>query len=400
MGDYTDKVKTKMEDLIENEKNQWIDLALKIHENPELSFEEHKATQWLTEPLEQAGFRVKRHLLPELPTSFFAEWTGTKAGPTIAFIAEYDALAELGHACGHNIIGTSAVSAAVSLKKALDDDLPGKLVVIGTPAEEEGGGKILLVENGWFDDIDAVMMFHPRDKTMIFRGSLACVDVDITFMGKAAHAAANPDQGISALDAMLHSFLAIKQLLPSLPASANVHGIIRKGGDATNIIPDHCEASFLMRAKTREELHSIKRRVYDAVRHSTKAIGASCTMEEGLIYAERINNRVLGYQLMYNLERIGVEVDSSEITTGIGSSDIGNVSQLVPTIHPYIKIGNAITHTPAFTEATKSPEGMAGLIQAAKALALTAFDLFQSPSLIMQAKEELRQTINQRRNRL
>lgn len=385
--------KTLIKETIDANKQKWIDLSLKIHTHPELSFEEFQASQWLTEPLEEAGFTVKRQLLPELPTSFYAEWTGTKSGPTIVLLAEYDALAELGHACGHNIIGTAAVCAAVSLKQALGD-IAGKLIVLGTPAEEEGGGKILLAENGWFDDADAALMCHPRDKTMIFRGSLACVDVDITFKGKSAHAAANPDQGISALDAMLHSFAAIKQLLPALHKSANVHGIIRKGGDATNIIPDHCEASFLLRANTREELALVKKRVYQAITSSTEAIGATCTMEEGLTYVERINNRVLGHLFKDNLEAIGVEVDASDIQSGIGSSDIGNVSQLVPTIHPYIKIGEAITHTPAFTEATKSEEGMQGLLQAATALALTAYDVFEQPELAEQAKEELAATLS------
>ncbi|MGM0834753.1 MAG: M20 family metallopeptidase [Bacillota bacterium] len=392
MSTKTDQAKVMIQDIIEKERNRWINLSLKIHQNPELSFKEHKAMQWLTEPLEEAGFQVQRHLIPELPTSFCAKWCGKEDGPTVVLIAEYDALAELGHACGHNIIGVSAVSAAVSLKKAIGD-IQGKLIVIGTPAEEEGGGKILLANNGWFDGVDAVMMCHPRDKTMVFRGSLACVDVDVTFKGKAAHAAANPDQGISALDAMIHSFVSIKQLLPSLQSSANVHGIIKKGGNATNIIPDHCEASFLIRAETREELQRIKQRVYKAIIYSTEALGATCSMNEGLTYAERINNRALGYQFKHNLELLGVEVDSSDIQSGIGSSDIGNVSQLVPTIHPYIKIGQAITHTKDFTEATKSSEGMNGLIKASQALALTAYDLFSSPSLVKKAKEEWREII-------
>ncbi|WP_181348035.1 M20 family metallopeptidase [Thalassobacillus sp. CUG 92003] len=386
--------KKRIQDYIDETREQWVDLSMHIHDNPELSFAEHQAMAWLTSPLEEEGFEVRRGLIPELPTSFRAEWEGTTDGPTIGLIAEYDALAELGHACGHNIIGASAVCAAISLKKALGSHFPGKVVVLGTPAEEEGGGKIMLIEEGWFDDLDTAMMCHPRDRTMILRGSLACVDVDVSFHGKAAHAAANPDQGISALDAMLNSFMCVKQLLPALHSSANIHGIITKGGDATNIIPDHCEASFLLRAEKLEVLEQVKERFYQGVEHSTKAIGATCEMNEGLMYAERINNRVLAYQFKENLRELGVDVDDSVIEKGIGSSDIGNVSQIVPTIHPYIKIGEASTHTKAFTETAGSLDGMRGLIQSSKALALTAYDLLATPSLVKDAHEEWKQSIN------
>ncbi|WP_156911595.1 peptidase dimerization domain-containing protein [Salibacterium aidingense] len=240
------------------------------------------------------------------------------------------------------------------------------------------------------------MMCHPRDRTMTLRGSLACVDVDLAFHGRSAHAAANPDQGISALDAMIQSFIAVKQILPALHQSANIHGIITKGGEATNVIPDHCEASFLLRAETTEELGRVKQRFYEAVGCSTQAMGASYSADEGLTYAERINNHTLAKQFQHNLEAIGVEVDDSEIKQGIGSSDIGNVSHIVPTIHPYINIGEAVTHTHAFTEATRSEKGMDGLNQSSKALALTAYDLLTSRELVENAKTEWKQTVSKR----
>ncbi|MDQ0882260.1 M20 family metallopeptidase [Peribacillus sp. V2I11] len=363
------------------------ELALNIHAHPELSFHEYKAVKWLMEPLKKAGFSIEKGVA-NLETSFRATWEGDHGGPTIAILAEYDALAGLGHGCGHNIIGTSAIGAALALKDA-HPDLPGKIVVLGTPAEEEGGGKILMVEDGIFDHVDVAMMCHPQKQSMVLRGGLACVDASFRFYGKASHASSAPEKGISALDAVINTFVAINSLRQFFKDDVRIHGIITKGGDATNVVPAYCEAEFLLRASTVEELNVVREKVYAAARHATKALGARIEITEGLIYAERNNNIALAALFKDNLEMLGEVVCDPPAKGGIGSSDIGNVGQVTATIHPYIKItDDAITHTPEFVQAAASERGMIGLNKAAKALAMTAYEVCMNPQLLQEIREE------------
>ncbi|WP_400164457.1 M20 family metallopeptidase [Brevibacillus sp. TJ4] len=365
------------------------EIALHIHANPELGFTEHKAVQWLTAPLKEAGFDVEVGIAG-LDTAFRATWVGKEDGPTIALIGEYDALPELGHACGHNLIGTAAVGAALALKEACPD-LPGKLLVLGTPAEEGGGGKIYMCEAGVFDGVDAAMMCHPRSKNMVLRGGLARVLVTFRFHGKQAHASANPEQGVSALDAMINSFVAINSLRQFVKQDVRIHGIITKGGEAPNIVPAYCEAKLYIRAATVEEVYAVKEKVYAAVRHSSEAVGASCEIVEGLTYAERNNNKAMANLFKDNLEALGLVVEEPPPSGGLGSSDIGNVGQITATIHPYVRIGDAVPHTPQFREAAASEGGMVGLNQAAKALAMTAYDLYANPALMQAVRDEFEQ---------
>ncbi|MFE4705531.1 M20 family metallopeptidase [Peribacillus simplex] len=362
-------------------------LALNIHAHPELSFQEYQAMKWLIEPLEKAGFSIEKGVA-NLETSFRATWEGHHGGPTIAILAEYDALAGLGHGCGHNIIGTSAIGAALALKDA-HPDLPGKIVVLGTPAEEEGGGKIMMVEDGIFDHVDVAMMCHPQKQSMVLRGGLACVDASFKFYGKASHASSAPEKGISALDAVINTFVAVNSLRQFFKDDVRIHGIITKGGDATNVVPAYCEAEFLLRASTVEELNVVREKVYAAARHATEAIGARIEITEGLIYAERNNNKALAALFKDNLEMLGEVVCDPPAKGGIGSSDIGNVGQVTATIHPYIKItDDAITHTPEFVQAAASERGMIGLNKAAKALAMTAYEVCMNPQLLQEIREE------------
>lgn len=350
------------------------ELSLKIHANPELSFHEYQAMEWLTEPLSKAGFAIEKGIA-NLETSFRATWEGQPGGPTVALLAEYDALKGLGHGCGHNIIGTSSVGAALALKAA-HPNLQGKIVVLGTPAEEEGGGKILMVQDGVFDDVDAAMMCHPQKQSMVLRGGLACVDATFKYFGKSAHASSAPEKGISALDAVINTFVAVNSLRQFFKDDVRIHGIITKGGEATNVVPDYCEAEFLLRAETVEDLTIVRRKVYAAARHAAEAVGAKLELTEGLVYAERNNNKTLASLFKENLELLGEEVIEPPKKGGIGSSDIGNVGQVTAAIHPYIKItDDAITHTPEFVEAAKSEAGMQGLNKAAKTLAMTAYDV-------------------------
>ncbi|NGX87749.1 M20 family metallopeptidase [Rahnella sp. Lac-M11] len=365
---------------------QATELALNIHANPELSFEEVNSAAALIAPLRAAGFEIEEEL-GGLPTAFRATYDSGKPGPVIALLAEYDALVNLGHACGHNLIGTASVTAALALKQ-VSQFLTGRLEVIGTPAEEEGGGKIILSDKGIFDDADAVMMFHPRDKTMVVRGGLACVDAVFKFHGKAAHAASAPQNGISALDAVIHTFNGINALRQLFTDDVRVHGIITDGGSATNIVPAYSEAKFLMRADTVKGLAAVKQKVFDAARGAALMTGARLEIEEGLTYAERNNNLTLAGFFQQNLESIGVEVVPPPLNGGIGSSDIGNVSQITAAIHPYIRIGDVLPHTPEFAVATGSEAGLQGMLQAAKALAMTALDLCQDDTKLRAVREE------------
>jgi len=365
---------------------QATELALNIHANPELSFEEVNSAAALIAPLRAAGFEIEEEL-GGLPTAFRATYDSGKPGPVIALLAEYDALVNLGHACGHNLIGTASVTAALALKQ-VSQFLTGRLEVIGTPAEEEGGGKIILSDKGIFDDADAVMMFHPRDKTMVVRGGLACVDAVFKFHGKAAHAASAPQNGISALDAVIHTFNGINALRQLFTDDVRVHGIITDGGSATNIVPAYSEAKFLMRADTVKGLAAVKQKVFDAARGAALMTGARLEIEEGLTYAERNNNLTLAGFFQQNLEAIGVEVVPPPLKGGIGSSDIGNASQITAAIHPYIRIGDVLPHTPEFAVAAGSEAGLQGMLQAAKALAMTALDLCQDDTKLRAVREE------------
>lgn len=378
--------KRKIEEAVDLIEKDLRDIAMKIHANPELGFEEYKAVEWLTGYLKEQGFTIEKNVA-NLETAFIGTWEGEPGGPTIGILAEYDALPGIGHACGHNIIGTSAVGAAVALKNAYPH-LKGKIKVIGTPAEEGGGGKIYMCDDGVFNDLDAAMMTHPKDRTMVLRGGLACIRAVFKFYGKESHAASAPENGISALDAMINSFVAINGLREYFTDDVRVHGIITNGGEAPNVVPGYSEASFIIRASTRKNLIGVKEKVYNAVKGSSLAVGATCEIEEGLLYAERNNNVTLAHLYQRNLELQGITVYDPPKQGGVGSSDIGNVGQIVPTIHPYIRIGDAGTHTLEFTEATKSEGGMQGLTQAAKAMAMTTYDLCTDTEALEQMKEE------------
>lgn len=354
-------------------------LARDLHAHPELSFNEHRSATALLKPLRKAGFEITQPLAG-METAFLARYDSGKPGPRVALLAEYDALPDLGHACGHNLIGTASITAALALVQS-GAIQSGCLEVIGTPAEEEGGGKIIMAEHGIFADVDAVMMFHPREKNMMTRGALACVDAVFKFYGKAAHAASAPHLGISALDGVIHTFVGINALRQFFTDDVRVHGIITHGGDATNIVPAYAEAKFLMRAATVGGLQSVREKVFAAAKAAAAMSGARIEIDEGLTYAERNNNYALAHLFQHNIEQLGLSAEAAPERGGVGSSDIGNVSQITAAIHPYLHIGDVIPHTPEFAVAAASDAGIETMLNAAKALAMTAFDLQSSQHL-------------------
>jgi amidohydrolase len=305
----------------------------------------------------------------------------------VGLVGEYDALRGIGHACGHNIIGTAAVGAALALK-AQAPQISGTVRVIGTPAEEGGGGKVIMADAGLFDRVDVAILCHPANRSMIMRGGLAATMCTIAFHGKASHAAVAPEKGISALDAVLLLFAGINQLRQFAPSGHRIHGVILKGGVAPNIVPAYAEAEFSIRAVNRKELTALKERVMAIARGAAAATGATLEVKEGLTYGERQENLALSECFASNLRAIGVEVLPA--LKGIGSSDMGNVGEVCPMAHPYVKIVEEPTelHTPEFAVAAASQAGMDGLIQATKALAMTALDVCYDPALLPAIRSE------------
>lgn len=383
-----ERIYQRIDQVIETNRERFLAISRQIHANPELGFEEFKAQQWLTEPLAEAGFAVETGLAG-IETSFRATYTGKADGPTIAVLCEYDALAGLGHACGHNLIGTGGMLAGWALRQAWPD-LPGKIQVIGTPAEEGGGGKIIMVDQGVFEGVDAAMMFHPSGtENMVHRGGLACQELKITFHGKPAHAAAGPWNGLNALDAVIQTFVGIGLLRQQLRPDARLHGIITKGGDAINVIPELTECRILVRATAATYLKEIMERVRDCARAGALATGTTVEFAEGLFYANRINNMVMARGLQQHLEVQGLVIQEPDPKAGVGSSDIGNVSRVCPAIHPYIGMGHAAGgHTDAFRAAAVSPEGLESMLHAARGLAKLAADLLGKPEMLAAAKAE------------
>ena len=370
-------------------RDDLVSLSARIHEHPEVGLQEHQAARWLGAFLQEAGFTVEQPIAG-LETAFRARHRGAQDRPHVALLAEYDALAGLGHACGHNLICTASVGAAAALRRAVPR-LSGTLTVLGTPAEETAGGKVIMVDAGIFSGIDAAMMFHPSRNNWWTRGALAAQSLTTAFHGRAAHAAAMPEAGINALNALLLTYRAIDALRQHVTSDVRIHGVITHGGDAPNIVPAFAQGEFLVRAGTRRALVDVMAKVRCCAEGAAVATGARVELTEGLVYAERNNNRVLAGFFAENMRRLRVEGEQPPAQGGVGSSDIGNVSMIVPTIHPYLKIADDVSgHTPEFREAARSPRGYAAMLLAAKGLAMTALDVMSRPGAVDEMWSEFR----------
>ena len=372
--------KAKIKEAVELERQQLIQLSLKIHDSPELGLEEEKASAWLIGYLQDNGFNVER-AIAGLGTAFRAAYG--RGSPKIALLAEYDALPGIGHACGHNIIGTAAAGAGVA-SKSIIDQLGGSVVVLGTPAEEGLGGKIDMAKAGAFQGMDVAMIVHPDVRNIITIEALACSTLDVEFFGKPAHAAAQPYEGINALEAMILAFTSINSLRQHMKAGGRIHGIITDGGEAPNIVPAHSAGVFLVRASDNEYLDELKDKVLNCFTGASTASGARLEYRwRDKAYAPMKNNSTLAQLFSQNLESLGRSVEAFQPEFGFGSTDMGNVSQLVPSIHPTIAIASAevLIHTPQFAAAAASEAGQEGLMDAAKAMAMTVFDILQPGTL-------------------
>ena len=348
-----------------------IELSHRIYENPELNFEEVKAAGWCTDWLEQAGFKVERGIA-DLPTAFRATYG---SGPLrVGIEAEYDALPDVGHACGHNIIATAALGAAVGLA-AVADDAGVTVVVLGTPAEEGGGGKIFMVEKGVFDDVDCALMIHPGPMDTLAPEALAAQSMDITYTGVPSHAGGAPELGVNAADALVIAQVAMGLLRQHLLESDRVHGIVTRGGEAVNIIPALATAQWMIRATTAARLDELRAKVLRCFEAGALATGAKLEVKEYPVYADIRHDRDLVALYEKNAEALGRRFDTPS-TFSRFSTDQGNVSYVTPSIHPMLSINclPAVNHQPEFAAATITADGDKTILDGALSMAWTAID--------------------------
>ena len=377
-------------DYIGNNKRHYIEMSHQIHQRPELGNEEIFASRTLIEHLKKEGFDIETDLAGHA-TGFIARYESTKPGPTIGFLAEYDALPGLGHACGHNIIGTASTLAGVALSKVIDQ-IGGTVIVLGCPAEEggvNGSAKASYVKEGIIDELDVALMVHPGNETYKTINTLAVDVLDIKFYGKSTHASENADEARNALDAMISYFNGVAQLRQHIKKSERVHGVILDGGKAANIIPDYTHARFYTRATTRKALDQLTERVGQIAKGA--ALQTGCDYEFGPIQ-NGVNEFIKTPKLDDLFAKYAIEMEEEVIDDdfGYGSTDTGNVSHIVPTIHPHIKIGsrNLVGHTHRFREAAASTHGDQALLRGSKIIALMGLDLIINEQLFEEIVEQ------------
>jgi amidohydrolase len=365
-------------------------LGRALHAHPELSLQEVRSADRLVRFLRGEGFRVRRGA-GGLPTAFVARRRGRPGGPRIALLAEYDALPGLGHACGHNLIAAAAAGAGAALGRVIEA-LRGEILVIGTPAEETIGGKAYMVDRGVFRSVDAALMFHPSTEDRVYTTSLACHSLEVTFLGRAAHAVSAPEKGINALDALIRLFLALKDLKRRLPPEVRMPGVIVEGGRRANIVPDRAVGRFTLRGRDRATLRRVERAFRRSVGRAARATGARAAVRSlDHPYDEMATNRALADVFKRELRRLGRRtVDTPR--RRMGSLDMGNVSQRVPSIHPYVAIAprHVPLHSAAFARLAGSARGLRGLRVATRALALTALHVLAADGVLRRARAEHR----------
>jgi amidohydrolase len=389
VADTQGNSKHRVAEAVEQARAEIIDLSHRIHAHPEPAFEEHQAAAWVAEAVARHGYQVE---LPagRLPTALRARLPGGRGpdGPRIGILAEYDALPGLGHGCGHNSMAASGVGAAIALA-AVAPDLAGEIVFLGTPAEERGGGKQVMIEDGLFDGLDAALLYHPSDTSTAMCVLLACADVEVTFHGLQAHAASDPWMGKNALDALILLFQAVGLWRQQIRPTARVHGIVVEGGTAANIIPDRTVARFMVRSDRQDDFERMLPR-FEKIAQGA-ALAADCTVEVAVssVYSTMKDNSVLRELFRSSMVAHGVKEDAFDYSR-LGSSDMGNVSQVVPTIHPYLAICDegVAGHSIAFRDAAITPRADETTLMAATIVAEVAYDLFTDPQLVDAAWRE------------
>jgi len=381
--------------LIFNEIDQYSDafrtISRSVGSRPELGHEEFFASELLCTELVKYGFEVERGILG-IETSFIGVYDTGSPGPTVGFLCEYDALPEIGHACGHHLICSMSMAAAVGLKTALiNSGIGGKIRIYGTPAEETRGAKVPMAEAGLFDDCDFALMAHPYYTFERSGESLALDAVQFEYHGLAAHAAASPYEGINALDAVLQLFNSVNALRQQTRSDARIHGIIDNGGKAPNIIPDYASAKFYVRSASRTYTNELTAKVLRCAEGAALQTGCTVTTNHfEYSYDELLTNEALSEQFNRNLIEAGIRPEDMELGKDHGSLDLGNVSVRCPAIHPYVKVvqDRLLLHTEAFRDAAMTEYALDGMLFGAKMLAATAFDVFADPALLARIRTE------------
>lgn len=385
-------MKEKVKAYVESIKDELITLSHNIHANPETSFTEYKSSAFIVEVLKSHGFEVE-YPYANVETAFRAVKKGKGEGPKIAILAEYDALPEIGHTCGHNVIATCSTGAFLALSEIMDN-YDGEIAIIGTPAEEGGGGKIHILNNGGFDGYEYALMMHPSsgERGLVNRGGRAATSVYVEFFGKAVHSSA-PAYGINALNAMIKLFNNIDMMRPIFHPQNNVNGIIEKGGSAANAIPDYTKAHFSLRAETLIELKKLVECIKKCAQNAADFVGAKYEVTVGDMYAERYPNLPMCLAFKANCEELGMPMDVAKPGGMYGSSDIGNVSIKMPAIHDYIPLcdDGIPSHNIAYTEQTDKPRADAICLLGAKAIAMTVIDILEKPEF----REEIYKYFNE-----
>ena len=384
---------------VEELRGELVETSLDIHAHPELNYEERHAAAVLADSLERHGFQVERGV-GGVETAFRATIIGGRGdGPTVALLAEYDALPDIGHGCGHNLIAISNLGAGLGAKAAMES-LGGRLMVLGTPAEEGGGGKIRMLEAGVFEGVDIALSSHPAsnltaiptDIPLDESWSLAMVGYRYAYHGKAAHAAAAPQEGINALNAVIHLFTGIDALRQHLRADVRIHGVITDGGKAANVVPDFAAANFMLRSKDQEYLHEVVEKVNQVAEGAAQITGARLEILPAHPMYENVRpSAVLARSVRSNAQTVGMKLDEAVAGGGSGAStDFGNVSQVVPSFAMRFAVSETPIpgHSLAMTAAAKTDLAQESAIFTAKALALTACDLLADPALLSEARKE------------
>lgn len=388
------ELKNQISQFIDTNAKIYQDISLAIHAKPEVSDFEYFASQTLSEQLKKEGFEI------ELPaaghrTGFAATYKSNKPGPTVVFLAEYDALAGLGHGCGHNVFGDTSSLASAALKSIVDQ-IGGEVRVYGTPGEEggqNGSAKGSFVKKGYLKDVDFALCVHPGSGSEdgLSTRNYACAPVDIEFWGKPAHAAGCPQDGINALDAQILTYAAIGVLRQQLTDRIRIHGVIVEGGTAPNVIPEYTKAKYYIRAADIDTLHELYEKVENIVKGSALQTGCTSSMK---LYQNLVENMVLTPSLDAIYEKyiteLGNTVKHVEDVVMPGSSDVGNISQVVPTIQPHISITDVqiAGHSQDMVNASCSQKAMDAIVKGAKALAFTALELFENPEELVKVKED------------
>jgi amidohydrolase len=389
-----ESLKREVCDAIDAMRGELVAASHAIHAHPELAFEEKFAAALLTKAVEGHGLTVQRGAYG-VETAYATEF-GPKGAPVMSLLSEYDALPGVGHACGHNVIATAGLGAALGLSK-LGSKLTGRVRYMGTPAEERGGGKEFMAQGGAFDGVDASMMVHPAGFDMVTMPCIALAEVEVVYHGRAAHASAMPFRGLNALDALVSAYQSIAQLRQHIQQTERIHGIIVEGGLAPNIVPERAAGRFYVRARDGVELALLKKRVQACFEAGALATGTRLAAQWGkvdcldlktnwpLANAYEANARSLGRELM----------DPNLLPPGLaGSTDMGNVSHRVPSIHPMIAVSppSVVIHNAEFAAYAKSEKADQAVIDGAKGLAMTTLDYFASQELRDAAKADFAKT--------